>query len=381
MRNVPMIYHETEHRIPPYLWNLSDTQFYKDKGSVFSCFACGGGSTMGYKLAGFDVIGCNEIDKKLVDVYVSNHNPKYVFDCDIRDMLKYEALPRELFNLDILDGSPPCTSFSMAGNREKDWGKSKKFREGQKNQTLDDLSFIFVSLAKKLQPKVVVIENVSSLLIGNAKKYANDIYTQLESAGYHVFHKVLNSKNFGIPQSRERVFFIGIRNDIAAPLLSYETNIFGSIEMPITCNDSIIPFKNIRIDAGTTISPPLTDLAISLWEKTLPGRSFSDAHENGSWFNEIKAHPDKPLPTIRASGLPYDYIAPRKIYLEELLQAFSFPQDYNFLNLSANYVCGMSVPPLIIKNLALTLHSHVLAAKRIDSELQQTNIFRERTCI
>ena len=173
-------YHETEHGIPPYLWNLSDTQFHKDKGSVFSCFACGGGSTMGYKLAGFDVIGCNEIDKKLVDIYVSNHNPKYVFDCDIRDMLKYEALPRELFNLDILDGSPPCTSFSMAGNREKDWGKSKKFREGQKNQTLDDLSFIFVSLAKKLQPKVVVIENVSALLIGNAKKYANDIYTQLE---------------------------------------------------------------------------------------------------------------------------------------------------------------------------------------------------------
>ena len=47
-----------------YRWTLKDAKFTKDKGSVFSCFACGGGSTMGYKLAGYDVIGCNEIDKR-----------------------------------------------------------------------------------------------------------------------------------------------------------------------------------------------------------------------------------------------------------------------------------------------------------------------------
>lgn len=54
-----------EHRFS-YKWNLKDANFPKDKGKVFSCFACGGGSTMGYKLAGFDVIGCNEIDRKSV---------------------------------------------------------------------------------------------------------------------------------------------------------------------------------------------------------------------------------------------------------------------------------------------------------------------------
>jgi DNA (cytosine-5)-methyltransferase 1 len=59
----------------PYEWYLKDTLFTKDKGSVFSCFACGGGSTMGYKLAGFDVIGCNEIDPKMMDAYKANHNP------------------------------------------------------------------------------------------------------------------------------------------------------------------------------------------------------------------------------------------------------------------------------------------------------------------
>ena len=59
-----------------YRWTLADANFTKDKGTVFSCFACGGGSSMGYKLAGFDVIGCNEIDKRMMDIYIKNHNPE-----------------------------------------------------------------------------------------------------------------------------------------------------------------------------------------------------------------------------------------------------------------------------------------------------------------
>lgn len=69
-----------------------------------------------------------------------NHHPKYPFACDIREM-KTMDLPDELFNLDIFDASPPCTSFSMSGNREKDWGKEKVFREGQVSQVLDTLFF------------------------------------------------------------------------------------------------------------------------------------------------------------------------------------------------------------------------------------------------
>lgn len=89
----------------PYNWKLAEANFTKDKGKVFSCFACGGGSTMGYKLAGFDVIGCNEIDPKVNQVYVTNHAPRFNFLGDIRELRERE-LPPELYNLDILDGSP-----------------------------------------------------------------------------------------------------------------------------------------------------------------------------------------------------------------------------------------------------------------------------------
>ena len=153
-----------------YNWKLSETKFTKDKGKVFSCFACGGGSSFGYKLAGFDVIGMNEIDKKMAECYIANHNPKYSFIEDIRVFKEREDLPKELYELDILDGSPPCSSFSMAGNREKDWGKEKKFREGQAEQVLDTLFFDFIDLAKKLQPKIVIAENVKGILLGEAKE-------------------------------------------------------------------------------------------------------------------------------------------------------------------------------------------------------------------
>ena len=81
---------------------------------------------MGYKLAGYDVIGCNEIDPRMNAVYVQNHHPKHNFLCDIRELVKREELPEELYHLDILDGSPPCSSFAVCGNREKDWGKEKQ---------------------------------------------------------------------------------------------------------------------------------------------------------------------------------------------------------------------------------------------------------------
>ena len=89
---------------------------------------------MGYKLAGYNHLGGVEIDPQVADVYKLNHNPKYLFVDDIREFADRSDYPQELYNLDILDGSPPCSSFSMAGNREKDWG----IRRGGVNVTRDE---------------------------------------------------------------------------------------------------------------------------------------------------------------------------------------------------------------------------------------------------
>lgn len=87
----------TQH-LYPYRWSLEDAVFTKDKGKVFSCFACGGGSTMGYKIAGYDVIGCNEIDPRMMKCYETNHHPQYSYLEDIRDLVKRNNLPEELYH-------------------------------------------------------------------------------------------------------------------------------------------------------------------------------------------------------------------------------------------------------------------------------------------
>lgn len=114
---------------------------------------------MGYKRAGFDVVGNVEIDPRINEVYIKNLKPKYNYCMDLREFNKLENLPAELFGIDILDGSPPCTTFSTAGKREKTWGKPKKFREGQNVQTLDDLFFVWLDTVEKLQPKIAIANN------------------------------------------------------------------------------------------------------------------------------------------------------------------------------------------------------------------------------
>lgn len=206
---------QTEHKFN-YDWTLKNANFTKDKGKVFSCFACGGGSSMGYKLAGFDVVGCNEIDKRVMDLYERNHHPRYAFLEPIQTFKERTAFPDALYNLDILDGSPPCSTFTiaMARTRQETWGKEKRFREGQAEQVLDTLFFDFIDVVRKLRPKVVIAENVKGLLQGAAKKYVQRIHMEFEDAGYTCQHFLLDAQYMGVPQHRERVFFVCLRNDL-----------------------------------------------------------------------------------------------------------------------------------------------------------------------
>ena len=347
-----------------YKWTLKDAKFTKDKGKVFSCFACGGGSTMGYKLAGFDVIGHNDIDARMIEVYKINHNPKYSYHESIVTFAKRKDLPSELYDLDILDGSPPCSSFSIAGNREKDWGKEKKFAEGQKLQVLDTLFFDFIELAKELQPKVVIAENVKGLISGAAKEYVKKIYKEFDKAGYYCQHWLLDASKMGVPQKRERVFFICLRKDLAKNFLD-QVDMFRQLpKLELVFNEKEIKFNEIFEDYENR---PITGIIRKTWDlrkctdKDMGHTSEREYNKYNYLFGNKYIHKDKVCYTILANdkNVLYDY--PRHMNVSELIKCGSFPEDYNFLNIKPHYLIGMSVPPLMTAKIAEQVYNQWLA--------------------
>ena len=338
-----------------YIWKLEDLKRIKKNGlKVFSCFACGGGSTMGYKLAGFDVIGCNEIDPKMNAMYVKNHHPKHNFNTDIRNWINW-GLPDELYNLDILDGSPPCSVFSMAGKREKGWGIEKTFREGQKKQRLDDLFFFFFYLEKRLNPKVIVAENVIGLIFKKARGYVNEILKRFDKAGYDVQIFLLNSARMGVPQRRERTFFIARRKDLKLPKM-----VLNFSEKPIKYKE--FKDENFKhLDKSTQIyrywclrKPSDTSLKNAIMRET--GRSKR--------FNEKYVHDNKVCGTMLAKGTFLRFDIPGRISDKDIVTIQTFPQNYNFCGQNVQYICGMSVPPIMMKKLAEQIYLQIFKNMR-----------------
>ncbi len=347
-----------------YRWNLKETTFTKGKGKVFSCFACGGGSTMGYKLAGFDVLGCNEIDPKMAEAYKTNHNPKYCFVEPIQTFKLRDDLPKELYNLDILDGSPPCSSFSIAGAREEDWGKEKKFREGQTEQVLDTLFFDFIDLAAKLKPKIVVAENVKGLLLGEAKSYVLKILESFDKAGYMVNYWLLDSSDMGVPQKRERVFFLAIRKDIAEPFLESVDMFTIAPKINLQFNEKKIVWGDV-IDENDNIET-LSKLDGELWEKRQVGdvdlSNISLRERNIlSRFNAKFLYKEKVANTITGGEQCVLFDKKRNRNKQELCDCGTYPHDYNFLTNKPEYLIGMSVPPVMTAQIATRIYEQWLS--------------------
>ena len=332
----------SKHRFN-YKWYLKDGYSQKNGLKVFGTFICGGGSTMGYKLAGFEHLGGVEIDPQVADVYKTNHDPKYLFVEDIREFANRTEFPEDLYNLDILDGSPPCSSFSMAGNREKDWGKEKVFREGQAKQRLDDLFFDYIKLAKKLQPKVVIAENVKGMLQGNAKTYVKRVKDEFEKAGYKVQLFLLNAASMGVPQKRERVFFICQRNDLNFPKLE------------LKFNEENIKVKEI-LNSVTDDDEYLkhSDLFTNYYNKAKQGEVVGTFMAGCKRLNENEVSN-----TIAAQG-GYNHFHPticRQLSKNEVCLIGSYPIDYNFKSLKWHYLIGMSVPPVMTAQVATEIYN------------------------
>lgn len=323
-------------------WYLKELQLPDKPVKVFSTFACGGGGTMGYKRAGFNVLGNVEIDKTINAMYVKNFHPKYNYNMDLRDFNEISELPEELYNLDILDGSPPCSTFSVAGQREKSWGIEKQFREGQKKQRLDNLFFVFLETVKKLKPKVVIAENVMGLIKGNAKGYVHEILKKFNELGYEVQLFQLNSATMEVPQKRNRVFFIA--NNQHYPKIqmnfNYPAILFGKVR---TTEGKAFLNKNAKYKKLLEIARPVDKCIEDIRER------MNFTHGG---FNNMIVSDNEVCPCLTSSACYFRLYDRKYLSDSDFVNVQTFPQDYDFCGNNVQYVCGMSVPPVMMAHIA-----------------------------
>jgi DNA (cytosine-5)-methyltransferase 1 len=238
----------------------------------------------------------------------------------------------------------------MAGNREKDWGKTKVFREGQAEQRLDDLFFDYIRLAKKLQPKVVIAENVKGLIQGNAKAYVHRIKKEFEAAGYKVQLFLLNAASMGVPQKRERVFFICQRNDL------------NFTKLNLQFNEEAIPFGNLFENIEYN---DLTKNELYLWNNKIYGDgdfgviNVRLGNKQNSFTTKL-LYKEKVCNTVTGGDNNILFDIPRKTTKNEVCQIGTYPLDYNFKKIEPKYLIGMSVPPVMTAQIATEIYNQWL---------------------
>lgn len=340
-----------------YKWNLKDSTFEKNKGAVLSTFSGGGGSSMGYLLAGFNVVGCVEIDEKMMLSYKANLKTEHTYQIPIQKFRRLKNLPKEFYDLDILDGSPPCSVFTNAGNRAKDWGKKRKFMEGEYLQVLDTLFFEFILLAKKLQPKIVIAENVPGITFGKAIKYVQEIHAAFSDANYYVHHWFLDSSKMGVPQKRVRVFFIAMRKDLAD---KFDKKINLTNKLPflnLKFNEPIVKVKEI-LDQPDDVYQELSPAFEKHWKETKIGK-YVGKFQSG----RIKLSPNQVCPVIASVDYPlFHPFEMRTLGMKEVFLVHSFPLDYKLVNQKRyNYIPAMSVPPLMMAKIANEIYKQWLS--------------------
>ena len=238
--------------------------------------------------------------------------------------------------LDVLDGSPPCASFSMAGNREKDWSKVKKYSSTE--QRTDDLFFEYVRFLKALQPKVFVAENVAGLVRGTAKGYFLEILKAMQACGYTVEARLLDAQWLGVPQARERLIFVGVRKDLRmAPAfpepLRWRYGVRDALPHIVRQGDNG-PFGKGSMRSATVPSPTIGAGPASGNNRAPP--SFVEDKEGER----------------------------RKLTIDELKAICSFPADFE---LTGSYNqqwerLGRAVPPVMMSRIAAGIREMLQAA-------------------
>jgi DNA (cytosine-5)-methyltransferase 1 len=310
--------------------------------TVISIFAGCGGSSLGYKLAGLKELLAIDFDKNAVETFRLN------FDCpiwnrDIKGVLVEEILSfikLKPGDLDILDGSPPCQGFSIAGKMQVRDDRNQLFRE-------------FKRLIGGLQPKVFVMENVPGMMKGRMKGMFNEILSELKSLNYQVKCKLMNAKYYEVPQSRERLIFIGVRNDLKmSPVYPISKNkILGAREI-----------KKAKKTGSYGLCYYLKGKTSEIMKRIKKGQRADKVMDG--YYTMSRTHPDRPTHTIcKSSPWLIHYDEDRILTVGEMLIIASFPRDFKLYGETANKlyeVIGNAVPPMMMYHIAMTIKEEIL---------------------
>ena len=326
---------------------------------VASTFSGCGGSCLGYRMAGYRVVYANEFIEEAQRTYKANHPQSFLDTRDIREVKATDVLEKagvDRGELDLFDGSPPCSAFSTAGKREAGWGKVKAYSD--KAQRVDDLFFEYVRLIDGIRPKVFVAENVSGLVKGTAKGYFKRILAALREPGYRVSCRVLDAQWLGVPQMRQRTIFVGVRDD-----LGHEPTHPAPLSYRYTVGEAV---EGLAAGGEAHWLKPGTDTH-RYWLATKPGDDLSIAcqHLTGkdSFRTHYKLSPHRQANTItQGTQQLYHWAEPRTLTLQELRRIGGFPDDFE---LTGDFRqrwerIGRAVPPLIMSRIAGTIATEIL---------------------
>ena len=389
-----------------FRYTLDDLEKSSDRKlfNYITFFAGGGGSSCGYKLAGGDVRFVNEFQQVAMDDYLANFpkTPHHICG-DIKDVTGkriMEMTGLKVGELDLLDGSPPCPPFSMSGTKQKGWGKEKT-AYGMKQKNIEDLTWEQIRITGEMKPKVVVCENVKGLTMDYASEHLARMVNDFESHGYTTVYKVLKGHQHGVPQKRERVFIVSVRNDV-----------LDAIDMPFMCvAGEVFPdpekeFVDIRgaiedIQLNNANRVEADELIASMmkgakwkWLKRLqknPDKVVSVGDDVvGPWYDKVIAHrvkwgktiPEKKHSFYQSRRVPWNqashtlseqglmtslavHLHPeedRVFTTREAARIMTLPEDYIFTGtLNQNLArIGLMVAPLCMKDLADNIYNNIL---------------------
>jgi len=357
--------------------------------NVLSTFAGGGGSSTGYRLAGGKILAVNEFVPEAQNTYRENYPDTLIIPGDIKKLTGKDFLEKinmKPGELDLLDGSPPCSAFSMAGSvshgegrtHADAFGKKKQYSDIKGVENVEDLFFEFLRVAKEIKPKVIIGENVEGLTMGEAKEYFHKIQNTFEEIGYLIVANVLDASYFGVPQSRKRCFFIGVREDVAEKVginfmtmyqlypdkNDFRTTLGEAINDVVNEDQEELDYLMKALGPDKAVGKTLMKMPKDP-EKVLTGMDY---HAKGHHFNLKRTSRNKPCPTITAMGNlagvagtchPTD---DRKFTIKELKRIMSLPEDFKLTGVHKQQSerIGRMVPPLMMKALAESVYNKVL---------------------